>query len=52
MAVVLVALAVIGGTPRKTKVGNEMKLPPPAAELTAPATAAAAADTARPAAFT
>src|ERR1700733_12525456 len=36
-----VALAMTGVTPEKSRAGKEMKLPPPATELSAPATAAA-----------
>jgi hypothetical protein len=36
---VFVALAGIGGTPVKSKVGKEMKLPPPATAFSAPAMA-------------
>jgi hypothetical protein len=39
---VLVALAFTGGMPTNNSVGKEMKLPPPATELTAPAVTAAA----------
>src|SRR5918992_2106656 len=40
-ATVLVALATIGGTPSPTSAGNVSSVPPPAIELTAPATAEA-----------
>jgi hypothetical protein len=40
-AAVFVAFAAIGATPLKSNAGNEMKLPPPATEFSAPATNAA-----------
>src|SRR5271166_3151457 len=40
-ATVLVAFALTGGMPTKSKAGNETKLPPPATELMAPASRAA-----------
>src|SRR5262245_57198442 len=40
-AVALVALAEIGGTPASSRAGKEIKLPPPATELIAPAAMAA-----------
>jgi len=39
----LVALAGIGGTPVNSNAGNEMKLPPPATEFSAPPRAPASA---------
>src|ERR1051326_5654356 len=38
---VLVALALMGGMPAKSRAGNAMKPPPPATELSAPAKTAA-----------
>jgi hypothetical protein len=46
-ATVLVALAVIGGTPSHMSAGNVSRVPPPAIELTAPPAAAAATMRAR-----
>jgi len=40
-AAVLVALALMGGTPANRSAGKEMKLPPPATELRVPARNAA-----------
>ena len=40
-ATVLVALALTGGIPTKSRAGNEIKLPPPATELMPPAMTAA-----------
>jgi hypothetical protein len=39
-ATVLVALAIVVGSPVNTNVGNERKLPPPASEFSAPAISA------------
>ena len=41
MPSVLVALAVIDGSPIQIRTGNDMSVPPPATELIAPATKAA-----------
>jgi hypothetical protein len=37
IATVLVALAVIDGSPKASRAGNETSVPPPATELMAPA---------------
>ena len=41
MATVLVAFAIVDGSPTHTSAGNDTSVPPPATELIAPATNAA-----------